>query len=269
MAGGEADWSGEYMDKNIMNWNWRLYWNERGDIGGGKSKRREVTQQTQAQQQQFQQTQQTQVAPVSAQEQQALAAAHQSELFRMFLAQREAQQRFTENPLETTYGQQGMQALNQQFRDEADLRGLYGATASPIQNARGLAQAQYIANLQQMDFQKRMGILGQLGPSPGALGMLGLQQQGRIAGSPTVTSGGGTGFTTLGGTTNATMSGNQQGFNMGNFGNMLLGLGNLYGAYRGPAGTTPTTTTPSVPSGGYGGGYNYGNFGSGYTGGLV
>jgi hypothetical protein len=226
------------MGQNIMNWLAPL-WNERGSIGGSKKKERTQESSTQ--------TQQTQVTPASGAEQQQRNAAQQSELFRMFLMQKLAQEQFAQ-PLMTPHAQQGLDVLNRQFSDQQDQRGLQG-NASPIENARAQGMSSDLAQLQNDAFQKRLAMSGALSPSAGSLGMMGMQQQERMAGSPTTMSRTGT-STGTGGQT-------QGGFDLGSMGNFMTGIGNLYGAGQkgGLWGTQAVVPQTGGPVGGYGGGF--------------
>ena len=160
----------------------------------------------------------------------------------------------------TPYAQQGMQELNRQFVDERDLRGFQGP-ASPIENARGIATAKYLAQLQNDAMAKRMAAMGALQAGPGSLGLLGLGQHERIAGSPTAMQSQGQMTGTGTGTVMSRGGESQQGFNLGSLGGLLGGIGSLYSGYKyQPQGYGGG----SSPTGGYGGGYNYSQMPSGF-----
>lgn len=206
----------------------------------GKKKRRSQQQQ----QVQERRVEQRQLPAQSLQELQQQQAAGESELFRLFLMQRLAQQQF-QAPLMDPLAQEGLRTINEQFRDERDIRG-FGGIASPIETARGQAIASYMARLQNEAFSKRLALSGVLGPSPGGLGLMGLQQQARIAGAPNV-------MTNVGTTTGrSTETGRESGLDFGSLlggaGSLMTGVGNLYGAYRGwaPAGSVTRVPTSSI-----------------------
>ena len=228
------------MDQNTVRQFWTRmltpFCEERGNFGGSKQKQR----QAQTQQVSQQQTQQTQVSPEDPREAFMRQRAQEADLFRMFLMQREAAQQFG-SPLMTPHAQEGLNVLNEQFRDERDLRGFQGP-ASPIENARAIGVQKYMAQLQNDAFQKRMMLGQQLGPSPGGIAMQGLGQQLRLAGSPMATSTQGT--TTGSGMTSG--AGSQRGFGMGDLGSLMTGAGNLWGAYNlwGGQGGSPSTGAP-------------------------
>ena len=210
------------------------WFNERGYFGGSDKKETQATAVTS--------TTQTKVAPESAEDREQRLAALRAELLRLFYAEKYAADVFQE-PLMTASGQEGMKWLNQYYNDVQDERGLTGVN-SPILNARGLAQAAYLADLEKISSSKKTGALSYLGTSPGSLGLLGLGQYGRLAGSPTTTSG-----TTTGTTTG---TGSSSGFGLGSLGSLLGGVGSLYAGYK----YQPTTG----PVGGYGGGYQAPNY---------
>ena len=248
---------------------WAPFWDQRGNFGSGsKSEKSEGTNTgtttstgTQTSRQRTKEhiagTQQTMVQPKSAAEFQQMMAAMQSELFRMFLAQREATE-LQQAPLMTPMGREMEQALNQRFNDEQDERGFSGP-ASPILNARAMGMASLLAHLEQQRHAERLAAFQSLQASPGSLGLLGLGMQERIAGSPTFTSqdlaslirgtGSQTGTQTASGSSfgNTSGSGSGQGFSMGSLGGLLGGIGNLYAGYGAyGAGGAAATGLPAV-----------------------
>ena len=202
---------------------WEILTDQRGNFGGGKQKSKQTSSQ------QSTQTQQTQVQPMTAAESEQRAAAMQDEILKIYLGQRHAMEMF-QQPLMMPYGQEAMRVLNQNFNDQQDMRGFSGL-ASPILNARALGQSNLLAQLQNQGIQQRLAAIGGLGTTPGALGLMGLGSQERIAGSPTTMSG------SMSGTNMTSGAGSNRGFELGGFGNFLGGIGRLYAGFYPKAGT--------------------------------